>query len=38
MQSYRIATGPRQGRKALSLQTLPDIDEPFMIPAGCRLV
>lgn len=27
--TYRIATGPRQGRKVLTLQTLPAIDEPF---------
>jgi len=25
--TYRIATGPRQGRKVLTLQTLPAIDE-----------
>lgn len=26
--TYRIATGPRQGRKVLTVQTLPAIDEP----------
>ena len=32
--TYRIATGPRQGRKVLTLQTLPDIDEPFTTRVG----
>jgi hypothetical protein len=32
--TYRIATGPRQGRKVLTLQTLPAIDEPFTTRAG----
>ena len=34
MGSYRITTGPRQGRKVLTLQTLPDIDEPFTTRVG----
>ena len=32
--TYRIATGPRQGRKVLTLQTLPAIDEPPDIGVG----
>ena len=32
--TYRIATGPRQGRKVLTLQSLPAIDEPFTTRAG----
>ena len=32
--TYRIATGPRQGRKVLTLQTLPAIDEPFTTRVG----
>jgi hypothetical protein len=32
--TYRIATGPRQGRKALTLQSLPAIDEPPTTRAG----
>ena len=32
--SYRIATGRRQGRNVLTLQTLPAIDEPFTTRAG----
>jgi hypothetical protein len=32
--TYRIATGPRQGRKVLTLQSLPAIDEPPDIGAG----
>jgi hypothetical protein len=32
--TYRIATGPRQGCKVLTLQTLPAIDEPFTTRAG----
>jgi hypothetical protein len=31
---YRIATGPRQGRKAPTLQTLPAIEEPFTTRTG----
>ena len=33
MQSYRIAIGPHQGRKVMTLQTLPP-DEPFEPGAG----
>lgn len=32
--TYRIATGPRQGRKVLTLQTLPATDEPFTTRVG----
>ena len=32
--TYRIATGPRQGRKVLTLQSLPPIDEPPTTRAG----
>ena len=32
--TYRIATGPRQGRKVLTLQSLPAIEEPFTTRAG----
>jgi hypothetical protein len=32
--TYRIATGPRQGRKVLTLQTLPAINEPPDIGVG----
>jgi hypothetical protein len=32
--TYRIATGPRQGRKVLTLQTLPAIDESFTTRVG----
>jgi len=32
--TYRIAVGPRQGRKVLTLQTLPACDEPFDDPVG----
>jgi len=32
--TYRIATGPRQGRKVLTLQTLPAIEEPFTTRVG----
>lgn len=32
--TYRIATGPRRGRKVLTLQSLPAIDEPFTTRAG----
>ena len=32
--TYRIATGPRQGRKVLTLQTLPDIDDAFTTGVG----
>ena len=32
--TYRIATGPRQGRKVLTLQTLSAIDEPFTTRVG----
>jgi len=32
--TYRIATGPRQGRKVLTLQSLPAIEEPPTTRAG----
>ena len=32
--TYRIATGPRQGRKVLTLQSLPAIDESLSAKAG----
>ncbi len=32
--TYRIATGPRQGRKVLALQSLPASDEPFTTRVG----
>ena len=32
--TYRIATGPRQGRKVMTLQSLPAIDEPPDTGAG----
>jgi hypothetical protein len=32
--TYRIATGSRRGRKVLTLQSLPAIDEPFTTRAG----
>ncbi len=32
--TYRIATGPRQGRKVLTLQSLPASDEPFSTRMG----
>ncbi len=32
--TYRIATGPRQGRKVLTLQSLPAIDESLGAEAG----
>lgn len=32
--TYRIATGPRQGRKVLTLQSLPAIDESLGAKAG----
>jgi len=32
--TYRIATGPRQGRKVLTLQTLPAVDDPFTTCVG----
>ena len=32
--TYRIATGPRQGRKVLTLQSLPAIDESLSAEAG----
>ena len=33
--TYRIAVGPQQGRKVMTLQTLPDDgDEPFTTRAG----
>jgi hypothetical protein len=36
MQSYRVAVGPQQGRKVLTLQTLPDCESgnPFVRTLG----